>query len=117
MYLDNVIEQLKSDIYDAEFEYKHAMENQDFTKADYCEERANDLRAKLVEVMKNKQQIQAFEFITQNMIVIVDNNNKRDFNCACLFLKNGNTPYLIDSAYDITNPEKYKKLLELKEVL
>jgi hypothetical protein len=116
MYLDNVIEQIKSDIYDAEFEYKHAMEYQDFDKANYLEERANDLRAKLVEVMKNKQQLQAFEFITQNMIVIVD-DNKRDFNCACLFLKNGNTPYLIDSAYDNVNPEKYKKLLELKEVL
>ena len=114
MYLDNVIEQLKSDIYDAEFEYKYAIENQDFSKADYCEERANDLRAKLVEVMQNKKQIQAFEFITQNMMIFEE--GKDTLTLVVLFLEDS-VQVVINSANKNKEPEKYKKLLELKEVL
>jgi hypothetical protein len=113
MYLDNVIEQLKSDIYDAEFEYKHAMEHQHFAQADYCEERANDLRAKLVEVMKNKQQINGFEFITQNMMIFEEGPDVLNL---VVFLEDS-VQVVIHSANKNKEPEKYKKLLELKEVL
>jgi hypothetical protein len=64
-----------------------------------------------------EKEIKAFEFVANNIRVGIDTNKDIHYACLSVCSKDFDGLFVIRDAYEESDPETYKQLLALKEVL